>query len=304
LFILAAEGAADAVAYVRDAGLSLTSLRSLGVIATLAFGGRALTFDQAHRLFIRDFEESYAVDSRRIAALVRPNALVAAVNFTGPLRMYAGLESFKYDHPRALELVDWAIDAGRPVYAVIEPFEIDNPYVHALVARFRLEDVAPLTSWPGLALQRVVPRTHAPRLDLVLGTPAARRFLREGWSGDEFDEHERWVWAVGRRSTLSVPLEAGSDVLMTLSIAPFVVPDKRQTVEIVVNGESVATLALGRELEDRSVDLPGRVVRDENAVDLRYGYAVSPKELGKSADERELAVIVERVTFQPLPKAR
>jgi hypothetical protein len=213
--------------------------------------------------------------------------------------MYAGLESFKYDHPRALELIEWALDAERPVYAVIEPNQFDaNPHVRALRARFDLEDIAPLSNWPGLTLRRVVSRWGASRLDLVLGTAAARRFLVAGWSGDEVDEHERWVWAVGPRSTVDVPLEPGRDTVMKLAIAPFVVPDRKQTVDVVVNETKIATLDLAQDLETRSVELPGRVVRRRNLVELRYGYAVSPKDLGKSPDERPLAVIVERISFE------
>ena len=244
--------------------------------------GRSVTYGQNHQLFHRGFEENYAIDARRVAQLVPPSSLIGAVNFTGPLRLYAGLQSFKYDHPRALELVDWALQTRRPVYAVIEPMEFDtNPRVLELRDRFALEDVAPLTSWEGLMLKRVVPRTPY-GLELLLGTPEARRFLRTGWSGDEFDDKGHWVWAVGLRSTLEVPLEPGREVLMTWVLAPFAVPGRQQEITVVVNGTDVATIPLAPVEETRLVQVPGRVVRATNLVELRYAYAVSPKELGLS----------------------
>ncbi len=242
LFILGAGGVVELSLLVRRAGLAVTPMRALGVLATLLICGRGTTFDQSQGLLKRGFEKGYADDSRRIAEIVPSNSLIGAFNFTGPLRMYARLESFKYDDPDALELVDWATRENRPVYAVIEPTELDtNPRVLELRARFDLEDVAPLTNWSGLMLKRIVPPRRAGRLDLELGTPAARRFLGSGWSGDEFDARERWVWAVGRRSTLTVPLEAGREILMTLRLASFAAPGRQQEVEVAVNGAPVGS---------------------------------------------------------------
>jgi hypothetical protein len=139
-------------------------------------------------------------------------------------------------------------------------------------------------------------------LDLSLGAPEGQRFLREGWSGNEFDVERqvRWVWAVGRASVLVVPLEAGRGHVLTIDLAPFIVPGRTQTLEIVVNGTTLTTLTLAPGLETRVVTLPGSVVRAENRIELRYAYAMSPKQLGISNDVRDLAIVVQRITLGPL----
>jgi hypothetical protein len=260
-------------------------------------------FDETHHLFLQGFEKTYFEDSRLVADLVPRDSLVGAVNYTGPLRMYAGLESFDYDEPSAKDLITWAMGAKRPVYTVIEPEEYESsPNVLDFRERFEIEEVARLSGWGGRAvLRRVRPRAGGDQgLELIFGTPAARTFLREGWSGDEVDGGESFVWSDGASSTLEVPLDAAHDVRMTLLLAPFVVPGRRQRVGIVVNDTSVASIDLAEDPETRVVQLPSRVIREKNRVELRYAYAVSPKELGRSADERQLAVVVKRIAFRPV----
>jgi hypothetical protein len=309
LLILAAHGAVEFYRVLRDRlGLGATAARAIGSSFVLATCAASVLSGLHHNLFMRGYEEPYERDSRRIAQIVPPNSLIGAMNFTGPLRLYAGLESFSYDHPEAPELIDWAFESARPVYAVIEPAELDtNPSVRLLRERFDLKDVAPLSNGVGLMLKRIVPRGGGDgvgaggRLDLVLGTPPARRFLVSGWSGDEFDEKASWTWSTGRQSVLQVPLEAGRDVALTIVLAPFVLPGRSQVVQIVVNEAALTTLELVPGFESRTVYLPGRVVRRSNRIELRYAYAVSPKQLGISQDPRELGVSVQRISFQTLP---
>lgn len=306
LFVLAAEGTAALFAWVEQKGLPAPAIASIGTAAALLSCGWALMFDDRHHLFLQGFEKTYFDDSRLVAGLVPHDSLVGAVNYTGPLRMYAGLESFDYNEPSAKDLVAWAIEAKRPVYTVIEPEEYESsPNVLEFRERFEIEDVGRLTGWGGRAiLRRLRPRAGGERgVELMFGTAAARAFLREGWSGDEVDGSERFVWSDGTSSTLEVPLEVGHDVRMTLLLAPFVVPGRRQQVGIVVNGTSVASLDLADDQETRFVQLPSRAIREKNRVELRYAYAVSPKELGRSADERRLAVVVTRIAFRPIDDA-
>jgi hypothetical protein len=303
LFVLAAEGTVALFEWVERKGLPTMAIASIGTAAVLLSCGRALMFDETHHLFLQGFEKTYFEDSRLVADLVPRDSLVGAVNYTGPLRMYAGLESFDYDEPSAKDLITWAMGAKRPVYTVIEPEEYESsPNVLDFRERFEIEEVARLSGWGGRAvLRRVRPRAGGDQgLELIFGTPAARTFLREGWSGDEVDGGESFVWSDGASSTLEVPLDAAHDVRMTLLLAPFVVPGRRQRVGIVVNDTSVASIDLAEDPETRVVQLPSRVIREKNRVELRYAYAVSPKELGRSADERQLAVVVKRIAFRPV----
>jgi hypothetical protein len=133
-------------------------------------------------------------------------------------------------------------------------------------------------------------------LPLDLGQPDARTFLGSGWGEDEWDKGLTWVWAVGRQSSLFVPLKPDQAYVMQIAAAPMDAA-REQSVVVKVNGTSVARLAMAAGMNSYSIALPRHVVRDMNKIELEFGFAVSPVVLGKAADTRELAAAFDKITF-------
>jgi hypothetical protein len=116
LFLLAALGAAS----LRDALRHDRIRYALSTTVLAAYLTWCFTFEPASIHRVTYWDERYANESRRMAARVPQNALVGAVTYSAPLRYYGKVESFLWCHPDSPALIRWALDVGRPVYAVAE----------------------------------------------------------------------------------------------------------------------------------------------------------------------------------------
>jgi len=138
-----------------------------------------------------------------------------------------------------------------------------------------------------------------------VGGPDDERFLGNGWSAREQNQSISFRWANNETSTALVPLKTNvDDYLLELEWGPFNGPGlPPQTVEIDVNDVTVATLTLQSSVHVDQVDIPSSVLRPNlNQLRFRYGYAISPKELGLSDDTRRLAVHVRTIRLQRVLK--
>jgi hypothetical protein len=138
-----------------------------------------------------------------------------------------------------------------------------------------------------------------------VGAPNDERFLGHGWSAREQHPRFSFRWADDETSTVLVPLKTNvDDYLLELEAGPFAGPGlPTQTVEIEVNSTSVATLTLQPGVHVYRVDIPAAVLRlNLNQLRFRYGYAVSPEELGLSDDPRRLSVQVATIRLQRILK--
>jgi hypothetical protein len=121
LFLLAAIGAAS----LRDALRNEAVRYALSTSVLAAYLTWCFTFEPASIHRFTEWDERYASESRRIAARLPHNSLVGAVNYSAPLRYYGKVETFLWCHIDAPALIRWALDVGRPVYAVVEgPVEL------------------------------------------------------------------------------------------------------------------------------------------------------------------------------------
>jgi hypothetical protein len=130
------------------------------VIAAGAFVanlGWSLHFALSQGLFAGTIDAAFESDARRVRRLVPAQSLVGGLMYSGPLRLYGGLESFRWDSPDAPHLIDDALDTGRAVFVLIEPDEYGkHPAALALRKRYALRGVASLRH--GYVLRRVQPR--------------------------------------------------------------------------------------------------------------------------------------------------
>ena len=290
LFLAAAEGAAVLASNAARA----RALRVAAPAIALGYAVWGWAFSPASPHLQTEWDRFYERDARRVARLVPDDALVGTVNYGSPLRLYADLQSFYWCHADTPALLRWALERGRPVFAVLDPIE-----------RECLRAGAPLLAWTEVArlpsgkpLHRLTQPPRSGTLDI--GTPGARASLLEGWSGDERDGATTYVWTIARRATLQLPPRSGpGDVLARLWLQPYEVPGPPQTVEAVVDGVSLAQATLRGGLQSVEMRVPERLVG--RVLELRFGHAVSPKSLGASEDARTLAASVDRVELLPAP---
>jgi len=116
-----------------------------------------------------------------------------------------------------------------------------------------------------------------------------------GFSTDNGDDGFRW--SLGPASTLTFFSAERRSVPMTFRAFPFRYPEAPdQEVEVVLNGERVASVDLHAGSREYAVRLPGRAMRaGENRLAFHYAYAAAPRDVSEtgSDDSRSLAVAWE-----------
>jgi len=157
---------------------------------------------------------------------------------------------------------------------------------------------------PAAGIHREVPA-------IDIGTPEARPHLVSGWSWDESaPDGGTFAWGVGEASEVRFFLVAPRDLTLRLRGRPFEVPStqnqtqeraRSQTLAIEVNGRPVQQLAMEPGTRTYSVPLPAAALAaGDNRLTLRYGRALSPRELGLSSDDRALAAAWEGLRLDPV----
>jgi len=291
LFLCAAEGAA--VLRAAASQPRIVQLAGLAVAGVYALWGTLLSPAAPH-LRTTTWDRWYERDARRVARLVPDDALIGTVNHGSPLRLYADLQSFYWCHADTPALLRWALAQERPLYAILDDDE----------RRCLRRDAPPLV-WSeaarlpsGKPLYRLTQPAQESLLDV--GTASVRPRLREGWSGDERHGDITYVWVMAPRATLQLPtLAQPGDVLVRIGMQPYEVPGPPQTVELRIDGISLARATLRGGPQDVEARVPARLAG--RVLELRFGHAVSPKSLGASEDARTLAAAIDRVEVLPAP---
>ena len=112
---------------------------------------------------------------------------------------------------------------------------------------------------------------------------------------------DRYRWSKGTESMITVGLEAGQAYRVTISMAPFDVPDRKQAVTVVLNGHRLSELEFSRQGRYKfEVVLPAQYVKDVNELVFRYRYAESPLAVQGRKDTRKLAVQFRTIIFEPI----
>jgi hypothetical protein len=138
-----------------------------------------------------------------------------------------------------------------------------------------------------------------------LGSETARAYLGTGWSRPERwgdPGHRGVAWGDAPESTLWFALPRPSDLIVSLTLFPLTFPSSPpQTLRVLVNGRSVAEVALTRATwRTYSLDLPRSYLSPGvNTLRFAYGFVASPsKVLPGSEDPRTLAVAFESIEFR------
>jgi len=117
-------------------------------------------------------------------------------------------------------------------------------------------------------------------------------------------------WTNGADASLSFSIggHAGKDVLLTLEMSAFVVPQKLtvQLVDISVNGVPCGTWTIDDGAwRERPLVLPAQLLgrSGEVTIGLSIPTCQSPASLGLGPDIRQLGVIIRRLVLAPIPHA-
>lgn len=151
--------------------------------------------------------------------------------------------------------------------------------------------------WPLEGIPVVGNSDSLPYFCLDFGTPEARRFLGEGWSGDEANNEFSFVWATGQQASITVPLKAATTYLMELMAQPFEPPGYTQKVSVTLNGRTIAQFRMTAGMKTYRVRIPAEFVQSRNEVRFLFAYAVSAASLGRSSDSRDLSVAFSGICF-------
>jgi hypothetical protein len=120
-------------------------------------------------------------------------------------------------------------------------------------------------------------------------------WLRRGWSKPE----EKYVWAMGTSSTVTVPLVPGPGrVFLELTLQPFVCPPQlpAQRLDIVVNG-AVLTRRRLRWQGTLRLEIPPELRRQPGLlIELRHPDSGTPAQFGQGTDPRQLAFQLHALT--------
>lgn len=114
-----------------------------------------IAFSDKKLVFTADKGEMYFKASKAMQKLVPPDALVGGLEMSGPIRLYTGLESFRWDDPQCLKLIRDFLKKGRPVYLLIEPWGKENPAFEKLAGTFALKKIAVMPESLGTLLFHV-----------------------------------------------------------------------------------------------------------------------------------------------------
>jgi len=138
-------------------------------------------------------------------------------------------------------------------------------------------------------------------INLNLADPGASQYLIYGFSDVE---EGNGTWADGGSSILFAEFEdIESDYYLKINARPLNNKKESQTLELIFNGIKVDKFKFMPSDNFTYVHfiLPAELIKDNaNSIELKYGYSVSPKELGIGNDARQLSVMFKEIIIESI----
>ncbi len=130
--------------------------------------------------------------------------------------------------------------------------------------------------------------------------PSDSYYLDSGFSSIERSTNQSWIWNDGNNSTLTIPLAPHTTYQMNISAMPAHMPNRQQSITIIVNKNHVGTIPLlNPEYATYTITIPEEYIQSENAIEFHYAYTISPHDQQASnPDTRKLAVNFQEISFQ------
>ena len=136
------------------------------------------------------------------------------------------------------------------------------------------------------------------RADVDAGTPAARPFLRAGFTGDEREGDRTFAWVDGTHAKVLLSQGSRRDQSLEIECRPALPsPNSTQQMTARLNGVALGTVRLTGGWQRISMPAPSRAWQiGVNVLELDLSAAVSPRDAGgNSLDARRLSVALDRV---------
>lgn len=172
-------------------------------------------------------------------------------------------------------LVLQPIVAGRPPYSDTRS-RLDDYVQHVFPVEGVYQDET------GLTVYRVRQPEAPTRVEIDLGTEAARLYQGEGWSRQEVIGDATANWSEARRARLFVPLRELGDYEMNFRALAFAYDGApAQTARVIINGHRLAeTISIGPYWDTYALTLPAPYLKSGlNEVVLEFAYAASPQDV-------------------------
>ena len=172
-----------------------------------------------------------------------------------------------------------------------------KPMMYAYGVELQQRDYQPPARLPTGAFFKKYLNTG--RLLLEFGSPESRVYLSEGWSGDEHDSTHSWIWAIGRRAVLEVPLKRNATYDLDLACTAAPALGGSQEIKVVCDGKEIGTLSFdSSEHLQRRLSIPFAEGRGPRRIE--FFFALSARSRGESntsGETRPIAAAFEHATF-------
>jgi hypothetical protein len=129
-------------------------------------------------------------------------------------------------------------------------------------------------------------------LRVDVGGTGDDRFLAGGWAGRESNGTRSFRWGLGESSLVLAPLKQPDRYRLRFEAEPFGRRERqRQTLTVEINGTTLDQITMRPGMRTYELPVSADMLRaGVNELRFRYGYAISPRQLDGSRDERPLAV--------------
>jgi hypothetical protein len=161
LFFLAAMGLKDLLTLIQSkwqpakpvVHISLTPLTAIIIIYFVIYG-----FNHGD-IWVKNKGKIYYDAGKAIGEAVPANSFVGSIEFSGCIRLYAGIETFNSSYyPHSLFLISDLLKKRIPVYVAVEPWNREIPTIKKFFAVFKVEKVMAVKGWSDFYLYRVARR--------------------------------------------------------------------------------------------------------------------------------------------------
>ncbi|MDQ1352233.1 MAG: hypothetical protein QG657_2539 [Acidobacteriota bacterium] len=164
LFLLAALGFKRILTALRLHNHILKHAGTVLVVALVLSTGIYFIYRGNHYLELWDKGKGklFYIISKKVAKEIVPGSLVGSCDFSGPLRIYANIESFGSFHMNSLLLVSDMLKEGKPVYVAVEPWQRETPGIKGIFDNFKVRRITDVgtESWPGFYLYRILSQKY------------------------------------------------------------------------------------------------------------------------------------------------
>lgn len=149
--------------------------------------------------------------------------------------------------------------------------------------------------------QRISFAQDGPGIYYLYGNKKTPPINWEQWDSDSWQIPESWgTWSKGIAPTLRLPVPEGQVKSMSIRLRPFVnTKHASQSIDILINGKKVSSAFLdSKSGADITVELKNEL-NEGKEIDIQFKglNPESPKKLGLSNDDRQIAIGIESIQF-------